>query len=60
MLTLSLLRCTIAANAFSNDPETQHNSKNSPVIATRGVAKQRTLPKVTVLPTPISYPFISD
>ena len=59
MLTLSLLKCTIAANAFSNDPET-HNSKNSPMIATRGVAKQRTLPKVTVLPTPISYPFISD
>ena len=59
MLTLSLLRCTFAANVFSNDLET-HDSKNFAMVAPRGVAKQRTLPKVTILPTPISYPFLSD
>ena len=59
MLTLSLLRRTFAAKTFSNDLET-HDSKNFPMVAPRGVAKQRTLPKVTILPTTIYYPFLPD
>ena len=58
-VSLSILRSTNFANAFSSDLKTQ-KSQIFPMIAPRGVAKLRISPKVTILPPPVPYYFISD
>ena len=59
VMPLSILTCTIAANAFSSDLKT-HKRQTLPMIAPRGVAKLSTLPKVTIFPPPVPYYFITD
>ena len=58
-VSLIVLSCTIAANAFSSNLET-HATPNFPMITPRGVAKLSTSPKVTIFPPPVPYPFILD
>ena len=58
-VSLSILRSTIAAKAFSSDLKT-HKSQIFPITAPRGVAKLSTSPKVTIFPPPVPYYFISD
>ena len=58
-VSLSILRSTIAANAFSRDLQT-HKSQNFPVIAPPGVAILSTSPKVTIFPPSVPHYFISD
>ena len=58
-MSLSILRCTIAANAFSSALKT-YKSQTFPMIAPRGVAKLSTSPKVTIFPPLVPYYFISD
>ena len=59
LVSLSILRSTIAANAFSSNLE-NHTTQNFPMIAPRSVAKLSTSPKLTIFPPPVPYPFISD
>ena len=54
-MSLSILRCAIAANALSSDLKI-HKSRTFPMIAPRGVAKISTSPKVTIFPPPVPYP----
>ena len=58
-MSLSILRCTIAANGFSSALKT-HKSQTFPIIAPRGVTKLSTSPKVTIFPPLVPYYFISD
>ena len=58
-VSLSILRCTISANAFSSNLEA-HTTQKFSMIALRGVAKLSTSPKVTIFSSPVPYPFISD
>ena len=59
IMSLSISRCTIAANAFSSDLKT-HKSQTFPMIAPRGIAKLSTSPKVTIFLPPVPYYFIPD
>ena len=58
-VSLSILRSAIVANAFYSDLKT-HKTQNFPRIAPRGVAKLRTLPKVTIFAPLVPYYFVSD
>ena len=58
-MSLSILRSTIVANAFSSDLET-HKGHIFSMIAPWRVAKLSTSPKVTILPSPVPCNFISD
>ena len=58
-ISLSILRSTIVANAFSSHLETR-KSQIFPMIAPRGVTELSTSPKVTIFPPPVSYNFNSD
>ena len=58
-MSFSILRCTIATNAFSSDLKT-HKSQTFLMIVPRGIAKLSTSPKVTIFPPPVPYPFILD
>ena len=58
-VSLSILRSAIVANAFYSDLKTQ-KTQIFPRIAPRGVAKLRTLPKVTISPPLVPYYFVSD
>ena len=58
-MSFSILRCTIATNAFSSDLKT-HKSQTFLMIVPRGIAKLSTSPKVTIFPPPVPYYFISD
>ena len=59
IMSLSISRCTIAANAFSSDLKT-HKSQTFPMIAPQGISKLSTSPKVTIFLPPVPYYFISD
>ena len=56
---LSILMCTIAANAFSSNPKTLERQIFL-MIALRRVVKLRTSPKVTIFPPLVPYYFTSD
>ena len=58
-ISLSILRSTIVANAFSSNLET-HKSQIFPMIPPRRVPKLITSPKVTIFFPPVPYHFISD
>ena len=58
-MSLSILRFTIAANAFSSDLNT-YKSQSFLMIAPRGVAKLSTSPKVTIFSPSLLYYFISE
>ena len=59
IMSLSISRCTIAANAFSSDLKT-HKSQTFPMKAPRRVAKLSISPNVTIFPPPVPHYFISD
>ena len=50
-ISLSILRCKIAANAFSRDLKT-YKSQTFLMITPRGIAKLSTSPKVAIFPPP--------
>ena len=50
-ISLSILMCKIAANAFSRDLKT-HKSQTFLMITPRGIAKLSTSPKVAIFPPP--------
>ena len=58
-ISLSILRSTTVANAFSSDLET-HKSQIFLMIAPWGVTKLSTSPKVTIFGLPVTYNFSSD
>ena len=58
-VSFSMLMSAIVTNAFSSDLKT-HKSQFFPMIASPGIAKLRTSPKVTIFPPPVPHYFISD
>ena len=58
-VSLIILSCTIATNAFSSNLET-HTAQNFPMITPKGVAKLTASPKVIIFPPPVPYTFILD
>ena len=58
-VSLTILRSTIVANAFSSDLET-HKSQNFSMVAPPGIAKLRTSLEVIISPPPVPYLFITD
>ena len=58
-MSLSILKCTTAANAFSSDIKT-HKIQTFLMIAPQGVAKLNTSHKVAIFSPLVPYYFISD
>ena len=54
-----ILRSTIVGNAFSSDLET-HKSQNFSMVAPQVVAKLSTSLEVTIFPSMVPYPFITN